>query len=485
MQGKVINGFELKSRLGLGGMAEVWYAENKIGKKAAVKFLLQKLCGDANVTSRFYTEAKIMVELNHPNIRQVYDYGEIDGRPVIVMEYLDGDDLKERLKRGQRFTDEELKKWWNQLVSALNYTHSKGIIHRDIKPGNIFVDGQGDIKLLDFGIAKVKESISSTQTGQKIGTLMYMSPEQVKDSKHIDHRTDIYSLAVTFVHLITGKRPYDSDTTSDFEISEQIVYKPIDLSELPEEWRKFLAPYLEKDPNARPALKPFKTEAPAQAPRYADDEATYVEGSDNGGYTPEKQQPAAAAVETQKSSKKTILIIVLAALIVCLTMGVIWKLTTAKQTREEKEKIEAELAEKQRRIERLTEIYNKQVKECDLFLNNMVKSRNGDEADIHFIIQALKALQEIERIETGPAFKELKLTPCFNEKFTTFRSNLQQCEIVVKAKYQKQVDYGIDTEDNPTFVKIRQNLVIIQELIKQSEGGSALAIKMTPKQSNE
>ena len=238
MQGKVINGFELKSRLGLGGMAEVWYAENKIGKKAAVKFLLQKLCGDANVTSRFYTEAKIMVELNHPNIRQVYDYGEIDGRPVIVMEYLDGDDLKERLKRGQRFTDEELKKWWNQLVSALNYTHSKGIIHRDIKPGNIFVDGQGDIKLLDFGIAKVKESISSTQTGQKIGTLMYMSPEQVKDSKHIDHRTDIYSLAVTFVHLITGRKPYDSDTTSDFEISEQIVYKPIDLSELPEEDRK-------------------------------------------------------------------------------------------------------------------------------------------------------------------------------------------------------------------------------------------------------
>ena len=264
MKGKTINGFTLQDRLGMGGMAEVWYAENRLGKKAAVKILLGKLCDDENVTSRFLTEAKVMVELNHPNIRQVYDYGEIDGRPAIVMEYLDGDDLKARMKKGQRFTDAELKKWWNQLADALNYTHKKGIVHRDIKPGNIFVDGEGNIKLLDFGIAKVKESISTTQTGQKIGTLMYMSPEQVKDSKHIDYHTDVYSLAVTFLHLITGRRPYDSDTTSDFEISERIVYKPLDLSGLPEEWRRFLEPYLAKEPGDRPELKPFDAKAAAQ-----------------------------------------------------------------------------------------------------------------------------------------------------------------------------------------------------------------------------
>ena len=236
-------------------MAEVWYAENKIGKKAAVKLLLPKLCDDDNVKSRFLTEAKVMVELDHPNIRQVYDYGDIDGRPAIVMEYLDGEDLKTRLKRGQRFKEAELERWWNQLVSALNYTHQKGIVHRDIKPGNIFVDREGNIKLLDFGIAKVRESISKTQTGQKLGTLMYMSPEQVKDSKHIDYRTDIYSLAVTFVHLITGKRPYDSDTSSDFEISEQIVYKSLDLSSVPSFWRDILSPYLRKEAHERPALR--------------------------------------------------------------------------------------------------------------------------------------------------------------------------------------------------------------------------------------
>ena len=263
MQGKSISGYTIQRLLGTGGMAEVWYAENNIEKKAAIKILLSKLCEDEHVRSRFITEAKVMVNLNHPNIRQVYDLGEIDGRPAIVMEYLDGEDLNTRMKKGQRFTDDELKRWWNQLVDALNYTHAKGIVHRDIKPGNIFVDSQGNIKLLDFGIAKVRESVSSTQTGQKLGTLMYMSPEQVKDSKHIDYRTDIYSLAVTFLHLITGKKPYDSETSSDFEISEQIVYKSLDLSGLPEDWRNFLAPYLIKNPEQRPALMVFGKTAPS------------------------------------------------------------------------------------------------------------------------------------------------------------------------------------------------------------------------------
>lgn len=264
MQGKTINGYTIQNVLGVGGMAEVWLAENKIGKKAAVKILLPKLCDDTNVTSRFLTEAKVMVDLNHHNIRQVYDYDEIDGRPCIIMEYLEGNDLKARIKQGQKFSEQDLEKWWNQLVEALNYTHAKGIVHRDIKPGNIFVNNDGDIKLLDFGIAKVRESISSTQTGQKLGTLMYMSPEQVKDSKNIDYHTDIYSLAVTFVHLITGKRPYDSDTSSDFEISEQIVYKPMDLSELPVTWKQFLEPYLHKDPRQRQELRPFSAVQPQQ-----------------------------------------------------------------------------------------------------------------------------------------------------------------------------------------------------------------------------
>ncbi len=325
MQGKTINGFTLQRLLGTGGMAEVWYAENEIHKQAAVKILNEDLAHNANIVERFRNEAEIMVKLNHPNIRQVYGYGEIDGRPTIVMEYLEGDDLKARMKRGQRFTDEELKKWWDQLVDALNYTHKKGIVHRDIKPGNIFVDGEGNIKLLDFGIAKVRESISSTQTGQKLGTLMYMSPEQVKDSKHIDYRTDVYSLAVTYVHLLTGKKPYNSDTTSDFEISEQIVYKPLDLSGVPAEWQVFLAPYLNKEPDQRPALRCYdEVSAPTDADD-SDDEGTIV------GDVP--IQPTQNRPVSQTKSKKGLWIGlgVLAAVVVVLVLLLMPKADQIKQ----------------------------------------------------------------------------------------------------------------------------------------------------------
>ena len=287
MEGKTINGYTLQRQLGVGGMAEVWLADNAIGKKAAVKLLLPKFCNDEAIVARFENEAKVMVQLDHPNIRQVYDYANIDGRPCIVMEYLEGDDLKALMKSGKRFTEEELCKWWNQIADALNYTHAKGIVHRDIKPSNLFLDKKGNIKLLDFGIAKIKESISMTQTGAMMGTLLYMSPEQVEDSKHIGPQSDIYSLAVTFVHLLTGKAPYDITTSSDYAIRKGIVEIPLDLTAVPADWRGFLAPYLAKKPENRPTLKPF--EAVAYTPPTStsdDDDATISDNAVAGATAP-------------------------------------------------------------------------------------------------------------------------------------------------------------------------------------------------------
>ena len=262
MQGQVINGFELKKLLGKGGMAEVWYAENEIGKPAAVKVLNENLASYPQIVERFHNEALVMVKLDHPNIRQVYGYGYIGNRHCIVMEYLEGEDLEALMKNGRQFTDEELRRWWDQTVDALNYTHAMDIVHRDSTPSNLFLNKRGNIKLLDFGIAKVKESISLTSTGAMLGTLMYMSPEQVKDTKNIDYRTDIYSLAVTFAQLVSGICPYDSNSSGDFEIRERIVYKPLDLSGLPASWKSFLAPYLEKEPENRPALRYFGAAMP-------------------------------------------------------------------------------------------------------------------------------------------------------------------------------------------------------------------------------
>ena len=327
MENKIVNGYTLLRPLGKGGMAEIWYAENTLGKKAAVKLLLPKFCDDENIVGRFRNEAEVMVSLQHPNIRQAYDYTILEGRPCMIMEYLDGDDLSSRMKQGERFTDDQLRKWWGQLVSALNYTHGKGVVHRDIKPSNIFLTVDGDVKLLDFGIAKIQEGIVMTQTGATMGTLMYMSPEQVMDSKHIDHKTDLYSLAMTFVHLLTGKAPYDITTTNDYEIRKSIVEIPMQLESLPHDWQNFLRPYLSKKPTDRPALIPFTEEITAKAethpeetfsPQTVHSEATMVENApyqnNNSGSDPQKEEtvldtpaaPASPAKATPKKSKKDV-----------------------------------------------------------------------------------------------------------------------------------------------------------------------------------
>ena len=123
---------------------------------------------------------------------------------------------------------------------------------------NIFLTDNGEIKLLDFGIAKIKDSITVTKTGSRIETLLYMSPEQVKDSKYLDYRSDIYSLAVTFYHLLTGFAPYDNTNSSEFKILTKIVNESLVFEDIPADWAKFLKPYLEKDPAKRPVLRKFE-----------------------------------------------------------------------------------------------------------------------------------------------------------------------------------------------------------------------------------
>lgn len=238
-----LNGYTIKKQLGKGGMAEVWYAENNLGKPAAIKIMLSKFIGEDQVTKRFETEARAMVQLNHPNIRQVFDFGMIQERPFIIMEYLDGHDLSEFIKNKTKASDNQFQLWWQQCLDALHHTHQKDIIHRDIKPSNLFLTKDGTIKILDFGIAKVKQEISLTGTGQGLGSLLYMSPEQIIDPKRVASSTDLYSLAVSFVHIITGQSPF-SETESQYKLQNKIVNGEIDLILLPEHWKKILIPLI-------------------------------------------------------------------------------------------------------------------------------------------------------------------------------------------------------------------------------------------------
>jgi|GEM_PF-3508231 len=223
-----INGFTILRSVGKGGMAEVFYAENKLRKRAAIKILHPELQSNEDVRKRFVREAETIAFLEHPNIRQVYDMGEVDGNSFIIMEYLDGKDLKQHMLKNDAIAEKQAVLWVSEALKGLGYAHEQGVVHRDIKPSNIFLTDDGKIKLLDFGIAKVKhEGLGLTHTNTRMGTPIYMSPEQIRTPKEVDHRTDIYSMGVTLWTLLNGAPPYDDNTDSEYELMNRIVQQPL------------------------------------------------------------------------------------------------------------------------------------------------------------------------------------------------------------------------------------------------------------------
>ena len=226
-----IGKYKITKLIGEGGMASVYEAEHEmLGTKVAIKVLNPILSANAEIKTRFRNEAKLMASLDHPNITKVIDFDEQPQQLSIVMEFLNGEDLDQKIKRNGPLSEKEISDIFSQTLSAFQYAHEKGIVHRDIKPSNIYILSNGHVKILDFGIAKLfGQGNEMTQTGTQMGTPIYMSPEQVKGDKSIDHRSDIYSLGVTMFFAINGKPPYNSNTDSQFDIFTKIVYE-----ELPE-----------------------------------------------------------------------------------------------------------------------------------------------------------------------------------------------------------------------------------------------------------
>ncbi len=207
--------YQILELLGRGGMATVFKAHDPgIDRTIAIKFLHASLCEDEEYRNRFLREARAAGMLTHPNIATVYDVGEIEGRPYIAMELLDGEPLSELMSKGASFSIKQVLEMGIQLARALDYAHSKGVVHRDIKPANIIVSkNRNSIKVADFGIAHL-ESASRTQhtrIGDVIGTPQYMSPEQAMGEK-VDGRSDLFSVGIVLYQLITGQKPFEADT---------------------------------------------------------------------------------------------------------------------------------------------------------------------------------------------------------------------------------------------------------------------------------
>jgi len=227
MIGTIISNYKIISVLGEGGMGTVYLAEHTVfSRKVAVKVLLSQYIKNSNLRERFKNESILLSKLKHPYIVGVYDFYEDENGLYIFMEYIEGTPLDEYIeKKSGPISSERAIPIMKKVLDAFSYAHSQGIIHRDIKPSNIMIDDNDDIKVLDFGIAKILDDDKSlTKTGQ-MGTVFYMSPEQVKGDK-VTEKSDIYSLGVTFYQILTGLNPYGGLTT-EFEIYNKITQESL------------------------------------------------------------------------------------------------------------------------------------------------------------------------------------------------------------------------------------------------------------------
>ena len=248
--------YEIRGELGRGGMATVYHAyDPNFGREVAIKVLPREFLHDPQFRARFEREAKTIALLEHPAIVPVYDFGEEDGQPYIVMRFMSGGSLADRVRRGP-VPLAEVGRLISALAPALDVAHAKGIIHRDLKPGNILFDEYGNPFLSDFGIARITQSAgSATLTGSAIiGTPAYMSPEQVQGNKDIDGRSDIYALGVILFQMLAGKMPYESDTPAKvmlMHILDPVPQVSTTKGDIPVVLDRVINQAMAKDPNQR------------------------------------------------------------------------------------------------------------------------------------------------------------------------------------------------------------------------------------------
>ena len=252
--GKQILHYTILEELGSGGMGSVYKAEDtKLKRLVAIKFLLPHLSRDEQAKARFLLEARAASALDHTNICNIYEINETEeGQMFIVMAYYGKDTLRDRLRKGALEVNEAVG-FAVRIARGLGTAHAKGIIHRDIKPANIAITDNGEIKIVDFGIAKLAGGTMLTQEGARIGTVAYMSPEQ-SQGRHVDQRTDIWALGVVLYEMLTGRCPFRGEYHASVLYSimndEPESIHTINAS-VPRELERIVGKALEKDPVER------------------------------------------------------------------------------------------------------------------------------------------------------------------------------------------------------------------------------------------
>src|SRR5947208_13059531 len=248
-----IGKYDVVEVLGKGGMGIVYKAtDSRIGRLVAIKMMTGGFAENPDLLKRFYREAKSTGMLQHPNIVIVYELGDHEGNPYLVMEFLEGEPLDKAIASKRDISMVEKLSYIIQCCTGLAYAHSRGIVHRDIKPANLMVLKDGNCKIVDFGIARIGDN-SMTRTGQVVGTITYMSPEQI-NAQVVDGRTDIFSAGVMLYELLTGVLPFDGKDTASTLL--KIIHEPPPplknfLTDYPAEMEEVLFRALAKDREER------------------------------------------------------------------------------------------------------------------------------------------------------------------------------------------------------------------------------------------
>jgi eukaryotic-like serine/threonine-protein kinase len=275
--GSTIGDYQIVGILGAGGMGKVYKVRNVISDRSeAMKVLLPDLATAPELADRFLREIKVQASLEHPNIASLHTALRVDNQLLMLMEFVEGATLEQTLKNEGPLPVAKAVDYISQVLSALDYAHQHGVVHRDIKPANMMLTPTGTVKLMDFGIAKASSDHKLTMTGTTMGSLYYMSPEQIQGASNLDARADLYSIGVTLYELVTGKRPFDGD--SQFAIMsahlEKAPVPPITLDpRLPQALNDVILMSVMKNPAERfQTAKAFRNAlsnvvaAPAAAP---------------------------------------------------------------------------------------------------------------------------------------------------------------------------------------------------------------------------
>jgi eukaryotic-like serine/threonine-protein kinase len=347
--GTRLGDYEVKSLLGSGGMGDVYRAcDSRLGRDVAIKVLPSFVSSDPNRLRRFEQEARAAAALNHPNILAVFQMGTFEGAPYLVSELLEGETLREPIKRGHLAVRKAID-YGSQIARGLGAAHEKGIVHRDLKPENLFVTKDGRVKILDFGLAKLTQAhtdsghdvpAEGTEPGVVMGTVGYMSPEQVR-GQTTDHRTDIFAFGAILYEMLAGKRPFQKSTSAD-TMSAVLNEDPPEISrvapEVPPALQRVVHRCLEKNQEQRfqsPSDLGFALDALADELRYQQISGT---GRASAGSIAMPAVPAARGAGIRSARIKIWMIAVSSVLVALLVAGGLyyrWRLQRTRLTQED------------------------------------------------------------------------------------------------------------------------------------------------------